>query len=124
VNQSVAPSLLSTVFNGATPELLNLPSQYTNQHSMVRSFQLTFDAPVTLTPDAVGLTIGNFGTLPGAITVLNSSGGTGLDIVWNVTFGGANTHGGSLADGQYSLTIDPAKVASAAGLNLLTTPAP
>src|SRR5262249_22748963 len=41
---------------------------------------------------------------------------------WDVTFSGANTHGGSLADGQYNLTIDPTKVTSAAGLNLTSAP--
>jgi hypothetical protein len=125
VTQSVAPSLVSNTLNGGTPELLNLPSPYTNQRSMVRSFQLTFDTPVTLAPGAVGIApVATFGAIPGSIVLLNSSGGTSADTIWNVTFGGANTHGGSLADGLYNLTVDPSKVTSSAGLHLLSAPAP
>jgi autotransporter-associated beta strand protein len=118
-----APKLLSTAFNGATPELLNLPAPYTDQHSMVRSFQLTFDLPVALAAGAVSVVpIGSFGAIPGAIT-LTPVGGPGPATVWNVTFSGANTHGGSLADGQYNLTVDPTKVTSS-GVSMTSAPPP
>jgi hypothetical protein len=117
------PSLVSTVINGATPQLLGLPSPFTAQRSMVRSFQLTFDTPVVLATGAVGISVvSGGGAIPGVITVLNATGGTSLDTVWNVTFSGANTHGGSLADGVYNLTLDPLKVTSAAALTMQSAP--
>src|SRR5262249_19052585 len=73
------PTLVSTVVNGADPALLNLPAPNTNQRSMVRSLQLTFDIPVTLTPAAVTIAVhAALGTVPEVISVLNSTGGTGL----------------------------------------------
>jgi glucose/arabinose dehydrogenase len=117
------PTLLSTTLNGATPELLNLPGALANQRSMIRSFQLTFDMPVTLSAGAVDIApTGTLGVRPAIITLLNTSGGSAAATTWNVTFGGAGTAGGSVADGRYELLIDPTKVVSSAGVALPAAP--
>ena len=95
IEYKIPPALLSEVLNGADPELLNLPPGTENQRSIVRSFRLTFDRPVTLTPDAVALVLDDPNpNIPGAIpvvNVLNSTSGTGLDTVWNVRTSAALT---------------------------------
>jgi endonuclease/exonuclease/phosphatase family metal-dependent hydrolase len=126
------PSLVSTVLNGATPELLNLPTEFANQRSMVRSFQLTFDAPVSLASAAVTISIHPNPlvanpTLPGIVNIRNSTGGTGIDSVWNVTFGGltgGNVFGGSIGDGQYDLNIVVSQITDAFGQHPASAPAP
>jgi glucose/arabinose dehydrogenase len=122
------PTLVSTVLNGNDPQLLNLPTTFANQRSMVRSVRLTFDNPVTLTPAAISLAIHAnplvpSPTLPETVSVLNSSGGTGLDSIWNVTFSGASIIGGSLADGEYDLNVIANQVTDAFGQHPLANPA-
>jgi glucose/arabinose dehydrogenase len=121
------PILVSTVVNGGDPELQNLPAEFANQRSMVRSVQLTFDHPVTLSSSAVTLAVHANPlvpnpTLPGSISILNASGGTGLHTVWNVTFGGANVIGGSIGDGEYDLNVIPSQVVDQFGQTLAAAP--
>jgi hypothetical protein len=120
-----APTLVSTTLNGGESQL---PPAYANQHSMIRNVQLTFDFPVALTSAAVALGIHanplvTNPTLPGSITVKNSTGGTRLDKVWFVTFGGSNVSGGSIGNGEYDLTIDPNLVTDEFGQHLAASPA-
>jgi surface-anchored protein len=123
VIDAAAPRLLSTIVNGNDSRLSNLPAEFANQRSMVRGVQLTFDRPVTLTADAIALVLhAGVGALPGSRMILNSTGTTTADAVWNVTFLGANVIGGSIADGEYDLTIDPAKVTDGFGVHLTAAP--
>jgi autotransporter-associated beta strand protein len=128
VNLPAPATLVSTVVNGGTPQLQGLPIAYVNQRSMVRSIRLTFDKPVTLTAGAVAIAVHAnplvpSPTLPGIVTLLNSTGGTGLDTIWDVTFGGANVTGGSIGDGEYDLTVDPTKVIDTHGQQMASAPA-
>lgn len=117
------PVLLSTIVNGADPELLNLESPYTQQRSMVRSVQLIFSAPVILSSSAISLALHDgVGVLPETAVIANSTGGTGLDAIWNVKFAGASVQGGSIADGEYDLSINPNEVTDTAGQHLVAAP--
>jgi hypothetical protein len=127
LNTPPPPALTGTIINGGTPELLNLPTAYANQRSMVKSVKLTFDSPVTLATGAVSLAVHpnplvSNPTLPGDLVVRNASGGTGLATDWIITFAGANVIGGSIADGEYDLTINPNLVINATGQHLATQP--
>jgi hypothetical protein len=128
IEYAVAPVLLSTVLNGNDPQLLGLPPATANQRSMVRSFRLTFDVPVTLAADAVAISLHNpLAPIPGTVptlTLLNAVGNASANTVWNVTFSGTSVVGGSIVDGEYDLTIDPLKVTAANGLHLTTAPSP
>src|SRR5262249_17353414 len=104
------PTLASTIVNGGTPELQNLPAEFADQRSMVNSIKLTFSTPVVLFPGPVTISIHPnplvpSPTLPGSIVVTSATGGFSTD--WIVTFTGANVVGNSIADGEYDLDINP-----------------
>ena len=66
----------------------------------------------TLVGAVVLTSIGAIGTRTGlpTIAVTPSTSGAAFDTAWNVIFSGSGVVGGSIADGQYDLSIDAAKV--------------
>jgi hypothetical protein len=71
------------------------------QRSMVNSLTVTFDRVVTLDPGAFGLR-GQDGSTVGLDVATSVAGGRTIAVL---TFAGSDMIGGSLADGDYTLTV-------------------
>jgi ELWxxDGT repeat protein len=84
------------------------------QRSRVTSLTLTFDAVVTLDPGAISLQRRGHGLVP---IQVNASVADGRTVVV-LTFAGPGIIGGSLPDGDYTLTVQAAGVHDEAGLGL------
>ncbi len=116
-----APILVgSPVINGDNPNgLLNAAGQPTPgvQRSMVEDVVYTFSAPVSIPDAEAAFTLvgagPNPGTVPATLTAAAVPGSNGTQ--WAVTLtGGAAGVLGSIANGEYSITINPAGVFAAA----------
>ena len=109
VNPTSAPSVVSVVVNGNQV-----------QRSMVTSIQVTFNDPVdptalqsafTLTCNALPNGGAGDGATIGVISVATSTNSSG-NTVATLTFSGANTEGGSIGDGIWTLNVNHADVVS------------
>jgi hypothetical protein len=81
------------------------------QRSMVTGLTVTFDAPVTIGPDAFEIRRGD-GSLVGLTVATTTVDGR---TVATLTFSGPGVVGGSLADGEYTLTVRGDRVADRFG---------
>jgi len=81
-----------------------------SQRSMVDSLTVTFSAPVTLAAGAITLK-----TQGGTAIPIQWSPATGASASYVVTWSGSQFIGGSLANGQYVLTVNHAGVSSSGG---------
>ncbi len=122
VDQTTPPALVGNpVINGDNPNgLFTAAGQATagRQRSMVEDILYTFNEPVTLTSSAftVAGTGPNPGTAPSSLSVhaLSGSNGTQWAVVLDAGNVNATTGLGSIANGEYSITINPADVFAAA----------
>jgi subtilisin family serine protease len=86
----------------------------TGQRSMVRSLTVTFTTTVTLPPDPAAAFRVTGPAGPVAVLV-DLSGSTATQTVARLTFSGPDVVGGSLADGNYTLTVVAAQVRDESG---------
>ena len=108
----LVPALSSATVNGANVTIAGQSvSLAGTQRSMVDDIVFQFNEPVTLDPGAFtialhagvsvdGGTPGTVGTLP-TLSWTSPDGG----LIWVVTFSGAGVVGGSIADGDYDITV-------------------
>ena len=106
------PALISTTVNGANVTIAGQSvSLAGTQRSMVDNIVFQFNEPVTLDPGAFTIALhagvsvnggaaGTVGTLP-TLSWTSPDGG----LTWVVTFSGAGVVGGSIADGDYDITV-------------------
>ena len=111
-NSGPAPALTSTTVNGADVTIAGQSvSLAGKQRSMVDNLVFQFNEAVTLDPGAFtialhsgvsvnGRAAGTVGTLP-TLSWSTPDGG----LTWVVTFSGAGVVGGSIADGDYDITV-------------------
>jgi uncharacterized repeat protein (TIGR03803 family) len=128
IDSSAAPNLVGNpVINGDNPNgLFNAPGQgstFGRQRSMVEDIVYTFDEAVSI-PDAnkaftIVATGAHPGTVPSTLIATAVAGSAGTQ--WAVTLSGkAAGVLGSIANGEYSITINPDSVFSADGTTPLT----
>jgi hypothetical protein len=103
---SILPMVASVTVNGG------LPGGNSAQRSMINNLVVAFSEPVTIGKDAFELR--RFGSRQaiGLKVALSQDGGR---TIARLTFNGHGACGGSLANGEYRLTIRGAKIRSASG---------
>ncbi|HET6248445.1 MAG TPA: Ig-like domain repeat protein [Tepidisphaeraceae bacterium] len=112
-----APTLLgSPVINGTgyTPSGADAAMEGA-QRSMVDSIVYTFSTSVTIGGNGffIALTSAQNGVVPTLSWTAIAPATGGSSTQWAVTFSGAGTDSGSIANGQYSIIINPAAVVAA-----------
>ena len=113
-----APTITGVVVNGDNPNGLYTDPGAANgkQRSMVEDIVYTFSAPVSITNANQAFTMalaGSTGTLPSTLSAVSVPGSNGTQ--WAVILTGkAEGTLASIANGEYSITINPQYVVSAA----------
>ena len=119
--QAVQAAVTKVQVNGNVSALVGA------QRSMVNSILYTFSEPVNISGDAATIAIhsGQSGTLPTSLiwTAINPNA-DGSSAQWAVTFSGVGVTGGSIADGVYDITLNPAAVTSDANPAVLAQSRP
>ena len=115
---STSPGIYETVQPAPSPIASVVINNGQQQRSMLTSITVAFTGIVSSSALASAFTLqrmdlpnGEAGdnASPGAITVTDSTNASG-DTVATLAFSGANTEGGSLSDGSWTLTINAAQI--------------